>query len=244
MLSKARQLLSRPAKRRGPAGSGLFDRVRATTFAMLGGTAAFCLVLVALLSQQGVPYLPALPIPGANGGDEAVSGGSAVARIGDPINVRIPAPAGVPAGPDRIPAGESDGADSGGRDAGSSRPDNEGSAPDPGSSPDVGSGDGGQSPASNPPPTSSPQSSPVSNPSPGGSSNGSGSQSGSGANAEADAVSAAGGSGSKPVSTPPTTATTAAQQAAAPPAVAPPAPPPSSPSAAEEAAAEEAAVSP
>jgi len=245
MLSKARQLLFRPARRRGPAGGGLFDRMRATSFAMLGGTAAFCLVLVAIMAQQGVPYLPALPIPGVDRGDEAVSDAAAVARIGDPISVLIPAPAGVPAGPDRIPVGNSDGTDSGGRrDSGSSGPDNDGSsAPDPGPSPDLGSGAGSQPPTSTPPPTSSPQSSPVANPAPTGSNNGSGSQSASGGKAEADAVSAAGGGSPapKPVGT---AATTAAQQAAAPPASAPPAPAPSSPSAAEEAAAEKAAASP
>ncbi|HEX5610743.1 MAG TPA: hypothetical protein VFX45_11715 [Solirubrobacterales bacterium] len=243
MLSKARHLLPRPARRRGPAGSGLFDRVRATTFAMLGGTAAFCLVLVALLAQQGVPYLPALPIPGAGNGDEAVSGASAVARIGDPIDVLVRAPAGIPAGPDRIPAGSTGGT--------GSRPDSDSSSPGQGggpaedSQPDVGSGGGSQPATGSPPPVSAPQSSPVSNPSPSGSGGSSGSQSGSSGNAEADAVSAAGGSsGLKPAGTPPTTATTAAQQAAAPPATAPPAPAPSSPAAAEEAAAEEAAAAP
>lgn len=246
MLAKVRQLLSRSSGRRGPAGSGLFDRVRATTFAMLGGTAAFCLVLVALLAQQGVPYLPALPIPGVKGGDEAVSDASAVARAADPLKVRIPALAGVPAGPDRLPAGNSAGAESRGSDPGpsGSAPDQGGSAPGAESPTDVGSGVGEQPTPSNQPSSPAPQSAPVANPAPGGSSNGSGSQSGSGGNAEADAVSVAGGSSPSPKPGVGTAAATAAQQAAAAPAAAPPSPAPSSPAAAQEAAAEEAAAAP
>jgi hypothetical protein len=248
MLSKARHLLTRSSGRHRLAGGGLFDRMRATTFALLGGTAAFCLVLVALLSQQGVPYLPALPIPGAGGGDEAISNGSAVARGGNSATVRIPTPAGVPAGPDRIPTLTNAGAGSPDSNSDPAGPRQVASNPPGSGSPaDNGSG-GGQQPGT-PSPTSQPQSSPVANPAPGGSNASPGSQPGSGGNAEADAVNAAGGGGaakpSKPGFTPPpTTATTAAQQAAAPPASAPPAPAPGSPSAAEEAAAEDAAASP
>jgi hypothetical protein len=45
------------------AGRGLLERTRSTGFAALGITAAMGLGLVALLSQQGLPYLPASPIP-------------------------------------------------------------------------------------------------------------------------------------------------------------------------------------
>jgi hypothetical protein len=64
MLSQRGQLLSRLATRPSLAGNGLMERMRSTTFALLGITAAMGLGLVAFISQQGWSYLPAIPIPG------------------------------------------------------------------------------------------------------------------------------------------------------------------------------------
>ncbi len=50
------------------AGRGLLERTRSTGFALLGITTAMGLGLVALVSQQNWPYLPASPIP-EYGGD-------------------------------------------------------------------------------------------------------------------------------------------------------------------------------
>jgi hypothetical protein len=65
MLSRRGQLASRLKTKPSLAGNGLLERMRSTTFALLGITAAMGLGLVALVSQQGWPYLPALPIPAA-----------------------------------------------------------------------------------------------------------------------------------------------------------------------------------
>jgi len=46
------------------AGTGLLERMRSTTFALLGITAAVGLGLVATLSQQSWPLLPSAPLPG------------------------------------------------------------------------------------------------------------------------------------------------------------------------------------
>jgi hypothetical protein len=80
MLSRRGQLLSRLATRPSLAGTGLVERMRSTTFALLGVTAAMGLGLVALISQQGWPYLPAIPIPGPAAKHGTVHDAVAVAR--------------------------------------------------------------------------------------------------------------------------------------------------------------------
>lgn len=63
MLSWRGQPLSRLKARPSFAGTGLLERMRSTTFALLGITAAMGLGLVAVVSQQGWPLLPAAPLP-------------------------------------------------------------------------------------------------------------------------------------------------------------------------------------
>jgi hypothetical protein len=65
MLSRRGQRLSRLLAKPSFAGTGLLERMRSTTFALLGITAAMGLGLVAIVSQQGWPLLPASPLPGA-----------------------------------------------------------------------------------------------------------------------------------------------------------------------------------
>lgn len=48
------------------AGTGLLERMRSTTFALLGIVAAMALGLVAMVSSQGVPVLPGLSLPGVS----------------------------------------------------------------------------------------------------------------------------------------------------------------------------------
>ncbi len=64
MLSRRGHWLARHATRPSFAGTGLLERMRSTTFALLGITAALGLGLVAIVSQQGWPLLPAAPLPG------------------------------------------------------------------------------------------------------------------------------------------------------------------------------------
>lgn len=71
------------SKRPSLAGTGVLDRLRSTTFALLGATALFGLVIVAIMSQQGFGLLPQLPIPGLSQGDEGVSGADALGGSGD-----------------------------------------------------------------------------------------------------------------------------------------------------------------
>jgi hypothetical protein len=63
----------------------MLERVRSTTFALLGATALFGLVLVALMSQAGVPYLPSLPIPAGPSGQQAIGDAAVAAPSGDSI---------------------------------------------------------------------------------------------------------------------------------------------------------------
>jgi hypothetical protein len=64
MLSRRGQWLSKLVARPSFAGTSLLERMRSTTFALLGVTAAMGLGLVAVISQQGWPLLPAAPLPG------------------------------------------------------------------------------------------------------------------------------------------------------------------------------------
>jgi hypothetical protein len=65
-------------------GEGLLDRIRSTGFALLGATALLGLVIVAIMAQQGVPYLAPLPIPG-HGGGEAVAPATLATRPADEL---------------------------------------------------------------------------------------------------------------------------------------------------------------
>lgn len=86
MLSRRGQWLSRLAAKPSFAGAGLLERMRSTTFALLGVTAAMGLGLVAIVSQQGWPVLPASPLPVAP---------TEHAEVHDAIAVRSPFPSSV-----------------------------------------------------------------------------------------------------------------------------------------------------
>jgi hypothetical protein len=85
VLHRCGQLLSRLAKSHSVAGDSLPERMRSTTFALLGITAAVGLGFVALIAQQGWPVLPIGPIPGVSVGHEAVGHATALA------STRLPA---------------------------------------------------------------------------------------------------------------------------------------------------------
>jgi outer membrane biosynthesis protein TonB len=70
--TKVGQWLSRHVRRPSLAGRGLPERMRSTTFALLGITAAAGLGLVAIFSQQSWPLLSPDPLPSAPAGSEAV----------------------------------------------------------------------------------------------------------------------------------------------------------------------------
>lgn len=82
---------SPPRRFRRPsfAGRGLMERTRSTGFALLGITAAMGLGLVALVSQQSWPYLPASPIPEYGGERGRLD--SAIAVAPPPAGVGMPA---------------------------------------------------------------------------------------------------------------------------------------------------------
>jgi hypothetical protein len=63
LLRRGKTLLRRP-RRISLAGDGLLERMRSTTFALLGITAAMALGLVAIAAQQVWPELPFSPLPG------------------------------------------------------------------------------------------------------------------------------------------------------------------------------------
>lgn len=85
MHSKSRNPLSWPARTPSLAGNGLLERIRSTTFALLGATALLGLVMVAIMARQGVPFLPSLPIPGLPTDHEAVSDSSVAAPSGHSV---------------------------------------------------------------------------------------------------------------------------------------------------------------
>lgn len=74
-------MLSRLAVKPSFAGTGLLERMRSTTFALLGITTAMGLGLVAVVSQQDWPFLPAAPLPAlsedGSSVDDAIEAGSA-----------------------------------------------------------------------------------------------------------------------------------------------------------------------
>jgi hypothetical protein len=77
--TKIGQWLARRVKWSSLAGDGWSERVRTTTFALLGLTAAAGLGLVAIFSQQGWPLLSPSPIPSPPTAHQAVHGALAVA---------------------------------------------------------------------------------------------------------------------------------------------------------------------
>lgn len=193
-------------KRPSLAGSGVLERLRSTTFALLGGTALFGLLIVALMAQQGVPFLPTLPLPGIEkGGEQGVSGGSVVSRSGDSVSAAVPATL-----VDRIGGGS---AGANGKDAPGKRGHSGlagshqiGSGPRSGSpsvpQPSPAAPETTPSPA---PPASQPTATPVSQPSgstPSGSSGGGSSSSGS-SNSDASTAAVGGSTGSGHGSKPP-----------------------------------------
>jgi hypothetical protein len=83
VLSKrGKALLRRPGKI-SLAGDGLLERMRSTTFALLGITAALALGLVAIAAQQDWPDLPFSPLPGPAAKQGEVHGALVAAPPGD-----------------------------------------------------------------------------------------------------------------------------------------------------------------
>jgi hypothetical protein len=133
MLSKGRNPLSGSVGWPSLAGRGLLERMRSTTFALLGGTALFGLVIVAIMSQQGLPYLPSLPLPGISSGGEEVSGAAVAERLqGGRTGAVAPAGVGPTAGRGGGGAGRgADEGDAGGAGLATSRQIETSSAPPP-----------------------------------------------------------------------------------------------------------------
>lgn len=104
--------MRRPA-RPSFAGTGLLERMRSTTFAILGIAAAMGLGLVAIASQQGLPVLPGLPIPGAVGEQQEKLG------TAKPVAAPNPSPGLGPAS-----AAPAPGSDGGGAGTPAVRPEN------------------------------------------------------------------------------------------------------------------------
>ncbi len=92
MSSRVGQWLSRLARRPSLAGDGLPERMRSTTFALLGITAATCLGLVAVFSQQEWPLLSPGPLPVAPAGPGAVGDAAIVAgpSVAEPPSAQRP----------------------------------------------------------------------------------------------------------------------------------------------------------
>ena len=82
-----KSLRSRPSF----AGTGLLERMRSTTFALLGLTAAMGLGLVLTLSQQSWPLLPSAPIPGFSSGEGRVHEATRLEAV-DAVAAAQPAP--------------------------------------------------------------------------------------------------------------------------------------------------------
>lgn len=97
VLFRSGQPLSR-SSRPSLSGDGLMVRMRSTTFALLGAAAAFGLAIVAVMSQQGWPLLPSLPIPGPGSGRESIHGAAALPGAGPALvhRAQLP-PTGTPA---------------------------------------------------------------------------------------------------------------------------------------------------
>jgi len=70
-------------------GDGLPERLRSTSFALLGITVAAGLVLVGLIFHQSWPVVPDLPIPGIPPEHEAAQERAVVAEAVDPEEVRV-----------------------------------------------------------------------------------------------------------------------------------------------------------
>jgi hypothetical protein len=70
----------RGTRKRSIAGTGLLERLRSTTFALLGVTTALGLALVAVIAQQGFSPLPGLPLPGISSQEGRVGEAQVVAR--------------------------------------------------------------------------------------------------------------------------------------------------------------------
>jgi hypothetical protein len=142
--------------------------MRSTTFALLGGTALFGLVIVAIMSQQGLPYLPSLPLPGTSSGGEEVSGAAVAERPrGGPAGAVAPGGVGPIVGPGRHGAGSrTDGSDSESSALATSR--QIGSSPAPAPQSEAGQQGGAEAAPPSPAPSSSPPATeppPPSNPS-------------------------------------------------------------------------------
>jgi hypothetical protein len=80
VLSRIGQALPTLRSRPSMAGTGLLERMRTTTFALLGALAAMGLGLVAIFSQAGLPILSETPIPALIEGHDSVSPAAALTR--------------------------------------------------------------------------------------------------------------------------------------------------------------------
>ena len=80
VLSKHGQRSLRSAAKAGILGNGLLERVRSTTLALLGATAALGLTMIALALNQGWPLIAGAPIPGFGSEQQAVGKAAVVAK--------------------------------------------------------------------------------------------------------------------------------------------------------------------
>src|SRR5690348_2431700 len=81
VLHKRGQLL-RTAGRPSVLGQGMLERARATSFALLGMTAAVGLAMIALALSQGWPLVPGSSIPATPPRHQAVARAAVAAGVG------------------------------------------------------------------------------------------------------------------------------------------------------------------
>jgi hypothetical protein len=80
VLSKPKQRSLRSLARTSVLGDGLLERIRSTTLALLGLTAAIGLAMIALALNQGWPLIAGAPIPGLGNEHQAVDDATVAAR--------------------------------------------------------------------------------------------------------------------------------------------------------------------
>jgi hypothetical protein len=89
---KSQQRRLRSAVRDTVLGDGMLERVRSTSLALLGLTAAVGFAMVALALNQGWPLIAGVPLPNVEGEHQAIGKGAVVAEAATPSRGDAPGP--------------------------------------------------------------------------------------------------------------------------------------------------------